>query len=292
MDVNDVHPTYNGLSRRRSDSLEDDIHMPDHEFLSASRGSRIDHVGTYRRVLPTNLTRMYENALDWEHLPFVHSSSFSSIDCVDAGPWGWRAEVVNARGQRSMLELRLDKKLRRWITRNLEGPSVGAEIWTHVFERGPNELELNIDFFVPDVPEDARDKVGTAYAKAYEVLYDEDVAMMVERQRQLDRRIESRRDDQPLVVGDVDTLKLPMQVDFRGRAIVVNRIGEDFAAYPAVCPHQSGPLDQADLEQSIVRCPWHGYEFDVFTGNCVSGHSCRLSQLPVVTVSDGVLSLS
>ena len=265
--------------------------MPDHEFLTSHTGSHIDHVGTYRRVIPTNLTRMYENALDWEHLPHVHASSFSSISIQDAGPWGWRAEVCNAKGRHSVIELRLDKKLRRWITRNLEGPTRGAEIWTHVFERSADELELNIDFFVPDVPEDARDKVGAAYAEAYRILYDEDVAMMVERQRQLDRRIEGGHRQNSMEIGPLDVLVLPKVVEFGGRMISLNRGAEGIVAYPSVCPHQSGPLGEVNLEGNIVRCPWHGYEFDVTTGDCVSGESCRLNHLPLVRVEEGVVWL-
>jgi hypothetical protein len=53
-----------------------------HEFVPAACNSRLDHVGSYRRRLPVSLDRMYENALDWQHLPHLHSSSFGSIDCV------------------------------------------------------------------------------------------------------------------------------------------------------------------------------------------------------------------
>ena len=56
--------------------------MPDHEIIAAFPSSQLPHVGTYRRVLPVSLVRMYENTLDWEHLPFVHDSSFSSIECL------------------------------------------------------------------------------------------------------------------------------------------------------------------------------------------------------------------
>ena len=105
-----------------------------HEFVPASPDSRLDHVGSYRRRLPVSLDRMYENALDWQHLPHLHSSSFGSIDCTSAGGWGWRATVSSGTGEaviESELELRLDRDARRWITRNLAGPNAGAEIWTH-----------------------------------------------------------------------------------------------------------------------------------------------------------------
>lgn len=35
------------------------------------------YVGSYKRRMKVSIDRMYENALDWEHLPFPHNSSFS-----------------------------------------------------------------------------------------------------------------------------------------------------------------------------------------------------------------------
>ena len=48
-------------------------------------------------MLPVSLERLYENALDWEHLPHLHQSSFASITCEAAGPWGWRAVTTSPR---------------------------------------------------------------------------------------------------------------------------------------------------------------------------------------------------
>ena len=31
------------------------------------------------------------------------------------------------------------------------------------------------------------------------------------------------------------------------------------------------PLDEMSMDRGTVRCPWHGYVFDVRTGECVSG---------------------
>ena len=136
--------------------------MPDllYSFVPGAAESGF-HVGSYRRRLPVSLVRMYENALDWEHLPHLHESSFSALELLDAGAWGWRAKVVDQRkGTESVIELRLDREARRWITRNLEGPAKGAEIWTHVFEVAPQMLDIVVDFFVPGVPVAQREKLG------------------------------------------------------------------------------------------------------------------------------------
>lgn len=257
-----------------------------YEFVPAFGSSAIDHVGTYKRRLPVTLERMYENALDWAHLSHLHASSFAGIECLDAGAWGWRAAVTDVKGRAMELELRLDRSARRWITRNLAGPSAGAEIWTHVFVVEPRVLDLVIDFFVPGIPAQARDKVGRAYARSYETLYDEDVWMMSERQRQLDKRLDSVRGQDELRV-DLAGAALPLPVELSGREFLINRIDGDeprWVVYPAQCPHQLGPLDEVALHGGEVRCPWHGFTFDVVTGERTDtqphGGQCRLGQVP------------
>ncbi len=266
--------------------------MPEHEVFAPFSGSAIPHVGTYRRVLPVSLERMYENTLDWAHLPYLHASSFRSIECEDAGSWGWRARVIDNKERASVIELRLDKSLRRWITRNLEGPSQGAEIWTHAFAVDAHRVDINVDFFVPEVAHDAREKVGRAYADAYATLYDEDVAMMVERQRQIDRRLIAT-DATVVDVGDESALTVelaaanPVEVDYRGRRYCLTAIDSRWFVYPSVCPHQLGPLRSSEVVEGVVRCPWHGYAFDVVSGEGVNGHACRLDNRPTATVEAG-----
>jgi nitrite reductase/ring-hydroxylating ferredoxin subunit len=259
--------------------------MPDHRRYPAYAGSQLPHVGTYRRVLPVGLERLYENALDWQHLPFVHSSSFTSIDCEDAGPWGWRAATTTGSGQRLLLELRLDRECRRWITRTLADGNAGREVWTHAFEVSPRRTDIVVDFFVPGVAAADRDRLGAAFSRIYEQLYDEDVAMMVERQSQLDKRIDGGRMREPVCLGAVDALSWPLKAEFGGRTYIVTMVGGELLAHIARCPHQLGPLD-ASLDGS-VRCPWHGYRFDVKTGACLSGQAYRLPKAPDVVTRDG-----
>ena len=268
-------------------------------FQPAQADNQVNHVGSYRRRLPVSVERMYENTLDWAHLPHLHDSSFAEIRCLDAGAWGWRAEVggvQSANGStatpKSLIELTLDRQGRRWITRNIEGPNKGAEIWTHVFIEGPQILDIVVDFYVPDVPVEAKDKVGMAYATAYEQLYDEDVAMMVERQQQLDLRVEGFDRSETLRLEAASELILPTLVKLSQRSFVLNQIAGEWVAYSAQCPHQMGPLIDSPIVEGEVRCPWHGFTFNVLTGECTSGAVCQLTEAPLVAeASDGTLLL-
>lgn len=73
--------------------------------IDLSRLSHLYYLGNYRRRLPVNLSRMMENAYDWEHLPFVHPSTFSSIDLIDSGDWGWRAKLGLPAGGYQLIDL-------------------------------------------------------------------------------------------------------------------------------------------------------------------------------------------
>lgn len=35
-----------------------------------------------------------------------------------------------------------------------------------------------------------------------------------------------------------------------------------------VCPHKMGPISCGEVKGHFVRCPWHGYWFDIATGKC------------------------
>jgi len=73
-----------------------------------------------------------------------------------------------------------------------------------------------------------------------------------------------------------------LRVELEGRAIAVFNLGERFAAVADRCPHEGaslchgrtapltesqGPGDYRVIDgRIIVRCPWHGWEFDLATG--------------------------
>ncbi len=55
------------------------------------------------------------------------------------------------------------------------------------------------------------------------------------------------------------------------RIVALYHVEGQWYALDGVCPHQGGPLGQGDLCGTIVTCPWHGWQFDVSTGqHCVS----------------------
>ena len=54
------------------------------------------------------------------------------------------------------------------------------------------------------------------------------------------------------------------------------------------CPHQGGPLGEGSIENGLLRCPWHGWDFDPHTGQSPGGHDDSIITFPVEVRNDGV----
>lgn len=57
------------------------------------------------------------------------------------------------------------------------------------------------------------------------------------------------------------------------------------------CPHMGGPLGEGDLEGCVVTCPWHGWQFDVTTGECANMPGDEAAPI-AITVDEGVVYLT
>jgi nitrite reductase/ring-hydroxylating ferredoxin subunit len=261
------------------------------------RGTRIVSVATYERALPVSVERIWENVLDWEHLPGLHRDSFASVRRIDAGDWGWSA-YVRARGAPDAREMTvqvvLDRENLRYVTATIDGPGKGTEIWTSLTSKGDHETHIRVEFLVPDVSPERVATLGAAYRNLYARLWDEDEAMMVRRERLL----AGMRGAKPargarLELGSLGDLraKLPLVVELAGRPWRVVAIDDSLVVHSAVCPHFLGPLEAAPLEGSTVECPWHRYRFDVRTGRSCDGRGLRLAPAPRIAIDAERVSL-
>lgn len=62
-----------------------------------------------------------------------------------------------------------------------------------------------------------------------------------------------------------------LRIEVEGQPVVLVREGGRVHALSAVCSHLGGPLDEGDLEDGCLVCPWHGSEFEVATGKVLRG---------------------
>jgi len=73
-----------------------------------------------------------------------------------------------------------------------------------------------------------------------------------------------------------------------GRSIALARCGARLGALENRCPHQGGPLGEGSIEKGLLRCPWHGYDYDPITGQPPEGFSDSVTSYPVDQRDDGV----
>jgi len=91
--------------------------------------------------------------------------------------------------------------------------------------------------------------------------------------------------------------------------IGVLRHGDRFYAYENRCVHQGGPVCEGRIlgkveavlaadktmtgerfseRQAHLICPWHGYEYDLATGECAADRRLRLRRYEVVEKGDEI----
>jgi nitrite reductase (NADH) small subunit len=66
-----------------------------------------------------------------------------------------------------------------------------------------------------------------------------------------------------------------------GRIVALYNVNGNYHALDGICPHQGGPLGKGSLCGAIVTCPWHGFQFDVTTGQHQTSKSLVHPTFPV-----------
>jgi nitrite reductase (NADH) small subunit len=97
-------------------------------------------------------------------------------------------------------------------------------------------------------------------------------------------------------------------VEADGLSIGVYNIKGEYFAIRNVCPHAGAPLCQGHiqtthrpsgvgeydpaLEGRVLRCPWHGWEFDIVTGKGLYDRNSKVATYPVKVDENGDLILT
>jgi nitrite reductase (NADH) small subunit len=55
------------------------------------------------------------------------------------------------------------------------------------------------------------------------------------------------------------------------KMICVANVNGQFLAVDNVCVHQGGPLGEGVVHKGKIVCPWHGWEYDLKTGDLAPG---------------------
>lgn len=71
-----------------------------------------------------------------------------------------------------------------------------------------------------------------------------------------------------------------------GKSLLLTRIDSKVVCYHNACSHLGVPLDGGQVEDNILTCPYHGFQFQLTTGECLTSPQTPLQTYPV-EVRDG-----
>jgi 3-phenylpropionate/trans-cinnamate dioxygenase ferredoxin component len=75
------------------------------------------------------------------------------------------------------------------------------------------------------------------------------------------------------IVCGVDALHTGATLRFElpdGDELAIYNVNGEYYATDNSCPHHGAPLVEGSMCGSIVECGWHGWQFDVRTGECLT----------------------
>ena len=81
----------------------------------------------------------------------------------------------------------------------------------------------------------------------------------------------------------------PKVVEVDGVRVVLARVGDAVYACGDVCTHRGGPLGEGKLNGARLACPWHGWMFDVRTGQHCAGSRVVQPRFDVRVEGDWIL---
>jgi NAD(P)H-dependent nitrite reductase small subunit len=70
-------------------------------------------------------------------------------------------------------------------------------------------------------------------------------------------------------------------VEVQSKPIAVFRFNGELFAVDDTCPHKGGSLHEGTVENGVVSCPWHQWQFDLRTGICPANPLSKIEAHPV-----------
>jgi nitrite reductase/ring-hydroxylating ferredoxin subunit len=258
----------------------------DRDALGVDPGLQL--AATYVREVEASIARVWENVFDWEHLPALHAEYFCDVRLLEEHARGWQVAVTRqpgGPGRRIVIELDAERERARYRVRIVEGEGAGTEIWTLLALREANQTAVEVRFYLPLNKQQKLAEIGEAYRHAYTRLWDADERMM--RRREALSGWTARPLRRPMPLGPIAELRqrLPLTLEIDGTSFRILALEDgEIVAHSTVCPHWRGPLDACLPQGGILRCPWHGYRFDLRTGLSADVGTYRLAPAARVNV--------
>jgi nitrite reductase/ring-hydroxylating ferredoxin subunit len=77
-------------------------------------------------------------------------------------------------------------------------------------------------------------------------------------------------------------------LEVKGKTIAIFHVEGRFYALDNTCLHRGGPIGDGELEGTNVTCPWHGWRYDIKTGETAFNPAAKLNIYTVRVDGDEV----
>lgn len=77
-------------------------------------------------------------------------------------------------------------------------------------------------------------------------------------------------------------------VEVEGTYLALCNVDGTFRAVDNTCPHAGGPLGEGSLAGEVLECPWHGWRFNVRTGERPENPEIRVACVEVRVQGESV----
>lgn len=94
----------------------------------------------------------------------------------------------------------------------------------------------------------------------------------------------------PLISADRIRPGTGQEVVAAGRIFAVYNVDGTYHVLDGICPHAGGPLGKGSLNGCIVTCPWHGWQFDVTSGQHCLNETLQQPRYEV-RIRDGMVTV-
>jgi len=70
-------------------------------------------------------------------------------------------------------------------------------------------------------------------------------------------------------------------VELQGHSLLLSRQAGHVTCFHNACAHMGMPLDMGQISEGIITCPYHGFQYDLTSGECLTAPEVQLVPIPV-----------
>jgi nitrite reductase/ring-hydroxylating ferredoxin subunit len=78
-------------------------------------------------------------------------------------------------------------------------------------------------------------------------------------------------------------------LEVKGNTIALYNVDGTLYATANTCAHRGGPLGEGELDRTTITCPWHGFQYEVVTGKCLTNPALSVACYTVQVRGQDVL---